>query len=191
MIQRHPRDAPDLRKAQPQGAAPALPDIFPQGLIFLHGVFPFPGRVLFHGSRNGAQAQGSPPQNRKPPDKAFAVRAMEEHLQKQGVADLQASDIIMFRSDATISDVLGETQHFWQNRRGMNDDKPIDICTALNEIDTKEYLINVAKKYKTPVEATEPTKHQLEHYKNMLKELEGKNESHRKQCLLWIHHTEI
>lgn len=56
----------------------------------------------------------------------------------------------------------------------MNDDKPIDVRTALNEIDAKEYLINVAKKYKIPVEEIELTKQQLEYYKNMLKELEGK-----------------
>ena len=99
---------------------------------------------------------------------------VEEHLQNQGATALQVGDIIMFRSDATISDVLEETHHFWQNRRGMNDDKPIDIRTALNEIDAKEYLINVAKKYKIPVEEIELTKQQLEYYKNMLKELEGK-----------------
>ena len=44
----------------------------------------------------------------------------------------------------------------------------------MNEIDAKEYLINVAKKYKIPVEEIELTKQQLEYYKNMLKELEGK-----------------
>ena len=99
---------------------------------------------------------------------------VEEHLQKQGATALQVGDVIMFRSDATISDVLEETHHFWQNRRGMNDDKPIDIRTALNEIDAKEYLINVAKKYKIPVEETELTKQQLDYYKNLLEELEGK-----------------
>lgn len=99
---------------------------------------------------------------------------VEEHLQKQGATALQVGDIIMFRSDATISDVLEETHHFWQNRRGMNDDKPIDIRTALNEIDAKEYLINVAEKYKIPVEETELTKQQLEYYKKLLDELEGR-----------------
>ena len=99
---------------------------------------------------------------------------VEEHLKKQGATALQVGDVIMFRSDATISDVLEETHHFWQNRRGMNDDKPIDIRTALNEIDAKEYLINVAKKYKIPVEETELTKQQLDYYKNLLEELEGK-----------------
>ena len=55
-----------------------------------------------------------------------------------------------------------------------NDDKPIDIRTALNEIDAKEHLINVSEKYKIPVEETVLTKQQLEYYKNLLKELEGK-----------------
>ena len=99
---------------------------------------------------------------------------IEEHLKKQGATALQVGDIIMFRSDATISDVLEETYHFWQNQRGMNDDKPIDIRTALNEIDAKEHLINVSEKYKIPVEETVLTKQQLEYYKNLLKELEGK-----------------
>ena len=99
---------------------------------------------------------------------------VEDHLQKQGATALQVGDVIMFRSDATVSDVLEETHHFWQNRRGMNDDKPIDIRTALNEIDAKEYLINVAEKYKIPVEETELTKQQLEYYRNLLEELEGR-----------------
>lgn len=99
---------------------------------------------------------------------------VEEHLQKQGATALQVGDVIMFRSDATISDVLEETHHFWQNRHGMNDDKPIAIRTALNEIDAKEHLINVAEKYKIPVEETELTKQQLEYYKKLLDELEGK-----------------
>ena len=99
---------------------------------------------------------------------------VENHLQKQGATALQVGDVIMFRSDATVSDVLEETHHFWQNRRGMNDDKPIDIRTALNEIDAKEYLINVAEKYKIPVEETELTKQQLEYYRNLLEELEGR-----------------
>lgn len=103
---------------------------------------------------------------------------VEEHLQKQGATALQVGDVIMFRSDATVSDVLEETHHFWQNRRGMNDDKPLDIRTALNEIDAKEHLLNVAEKYKIPVEETELTKQQLEYYKNKLAELEGENESH-------------
>lgn len=81
---------------------------------------------------------------------------------------------IMFRSDTTISDVLEETHHFWQNRRGMNDDKDISVRTALNEIDAKEYLISVAEKYKIPVEETELTKQQLEYYKHWLEELDGK-----------------
>lgn len=99
---------------------------------------------------------------------------VEEHLQKQGATALQVGDVIMFRSDATISDVLEETHHFWQNRRRMNDDKPIDIRTALNEIEAKEHLINVAEKYKIPVEETELTKQQLEYYRNLLEELEGR-----------------
>lgn len=103
---------------------------------------------------------------------------VEEHLKKQGATALQVGDVIMFRSDATVSDVLEETHHFWQNRSGMNDDKPIDIRTVLNEIDAKEHLINVAEKYKIPVEETELTKQQLEYYKRLLEELEAKNESY-------------
>ena len=55
-----------------------------------------------------------------------------------------------------------------------NDDKPIDIRTALNEIDSKEHLINVSEKYRMPLEETVLTKQQLEYYKNLLEELEGK-----------------
>lgn len=103
---------------------------------------------------------------------------VENHLQKQGATALQVGDIIMFRSDAAVSDVLEETHHFWQNRHGMNDDKPANIRTALNEIDAKEYLLSVAEKYKIPVEETELTKQQLEYYRHWLTEMGENDESH-------------
>ena len=42
------------------------------------------------------------------------------------------------------------------------------------EIDAKEYLLRVAKKYKIPRSETEETKKQLEFYKRKLAEIEDK-----------------
>lgn len=87
-----------------------------------------------------------------------------------GASALQVCDVIMFRKDVTISDVLEEVYHFEQNRKGVNSEKPEALRTILNEIDAKKYLISVAKRYKIPLEEDAVTRKQLAHYEKSLKE---------------------
>ena len=98
---------------------------------------------------------------------------VEEHLAKSGAYAAQVGDVLLFRRDATITDVLEEVHHFNQNKRGANADKPAEIMQLLNEIGTQKYLISVAEKYKIPVEETEETKALLAMYEKRLAELEG------------------
>ncbi|MCD7959479.1 MAG: hypothetical protein LUF89_08415 [Ruminococcus sp.] len=67
-----------------------------------------------------------------------------------GADALIVGDVLMFRKDACISEILEETYHYEQNLNGLNNDKDIILQSILNEIDAKEYLIANAKKYKIP-----------------------------------------
>ena len=80
--------------------------------------------------------------------------------------------------DATVSDVLEETYHFLQNRRGTNRQYSNLQRTILNEIDAKEYLLSMTEKYKIPVEEVELTRHQLANYKNQMEQLKKRGEWH-------------
>ena len=98
---------------------------------------------------------------------------IETHLDKVGADASIVGDVIMFREDACVSEVLEETYHFMQNKSGLNDDKGEPLRTYLNEIDAKKYLIKNAKKYNIPRSETELTKEQLEYYQEKLKEYGG------------------
>lgn len=105
---------------------------------------------------------------------AFIMRGTEEvekHLNDLGAAAANIGDVLLFRKDVCISDVLEETYHFEQNLKKLNDDKGEPLRTILNEIDAKEYLINNYKKYKIPRNEIDITKKQLESYKNQLKKV--------------------
>lgn len=82
-----------------------------------------------------------------------------------------ASDVLFFRKNVTITDVLEETYHFWQNLNGMNDDVAEPLHTILNEIDAKEYLLRIASDYSIPRRETESTRKHLERYKKQLAEI--------------------
>ena len=73
-------------------------------------------------------------------------------------------DVIIFRPDATVSDVLEEVYHFYQNKRGLNDKYNVKQREIMNEIDVKEYLLTMVEKYNIPEEETNLTKKQLEDY---------------------------
>lgn len=73
-------------------------------------------------------------------------------------------DVIIFRPDATVSDVLEEVYHFYQNKRGLNDKYNAKQREIMNEIDVKEYLLTMVEKYNIPEEETNLTKKQLEDY---------------------------
>lgn len=94
----------------------------------------------------------------------------EKHLDEVGAAASIIANVIFFRKDVCISDVLEETYHFEQNLLGMNDDKETGLRSILNEIDAKQYLLKIAKKYKIPRNETELTKRQLKAYQLQLAE---------------------
>ena len=91
------------------------------------------------------------------------------HLEKNQASAVTIGDTIIFRPDATISDVLEETYHFMQNKNGVNNDKGEPLRTILNEIEAKEYLISDSKKYKIPADEMQLTERQLETYKQQFK----------------------
>ena len=93
---------------------------------------------------------------------------IEKHLNDMGANAANIGDVLLFRKEVCLSEVLEETYHFMQNKSGLNDDKPEPIRTYLNEIDAKQYLINNANKLKIPRIETELTKRQLIEYQNAL-----------------------
>ena len=93
-----------------------------------------------------------------------------KHLEESGATAACIGDTLLFRPDATISEVLEETHHFMQNISGLNDDKPALLRTILNEIEAKQFIINNAKRYNVPRAEIEETMRHLEIYKKQLKE---------------------
>lgn len=86
------------------------------------------------------------------------------YLNMNGATAVTYDDIIILRPDATITEVLEETYHFYQNRLGLNNKYPIDQRRVMNEIAAQEYVISVADKYKIPKAQREETKALLEAY---------------------------
>lgn len=98
---------------------------------------------------------------------------VERHLDSMNAAASNLNDILFFRKDVCISEVLEETHHFEQNLMKMNDDKGEPLRSILNEIDAKQYLLDNAEKYKIPRNEIELTKKQLASYQQQLKEITG------------------
>lgn len=96
------------------------------------------------------------------------TKEIEEHLDKMGAAASNVGDILMFREDVCISEVLEETYHFEQNLAKQNDDKGEPLRSILNEIDAKQYLLKNADKYKIPRKEIELTQKQLKFYQQEL-----------------------
>ena len=100
---------------------------------------------------------------------------IEKHLDAMNAQAANfGKDVVFFREKVTVSAILEETHHVKQNRAGQNDDKDVELRTILNEIDAKEYLLRVVKKYKIPREEIEETKKQLEEYLKALEEYNRK-----------------
>ena len=93
-----------------------------------------------------------------------------KHLEKNEATAACIGNVLFFRSDVTVSEVLEETHHFIQNLNRLNDDKPVSLRIILNEIEAKEFIINNAKKYNVPRVEVEETMGLLENYKKQLKE---------------------
>ena len=84
--------------------------------------------------------------------------------------------MIYFREDMTISDVLEEIKHFYQNISKKFDRYNHKQRTAMQEIEAKKYLLKIAEDYDIPIEETEDTKKQLEDYIKMKEDLISKGE---------------
>ena len=95
---------------------------------------------------------------------------VEKHLDDMGAYASTIGDVLMFRSDATVGDVIEETYHFMQNLHKLNDDKPEPLRTYLNEIDAKQFIINNAQKYKVPRVEVDLARDELEFYEGLLSE---------------------
>lgn len=96
------------------------------------------------------------------------TKEAEEHLEKLGAAASNVGDVLVFRKDVCVSEVLEETYHFQQNIEKMNGDKEEPLRSILNEIDAKQYLLKNSDQYKIPRNEVELTKRQLEAYKKQL-----------------------
>ena len=79
-------------------------------------------------------------------------------------------DVLIFRKNVCISEVLEEVHHFEQNLEKMNDDKGEPLRSILNEIEAKQFLLNNVDKYKIPRKEVELTKNQLKSYQKQLEE---------------------
>lgn len=96
---------------------------------------------------------------------------VEKHLDSMNADASILGDVIFFRTEVCVSEVLEETHHFMQNINKMNDDKSEPLRTYLNEIEAKQYLLKNAEKFKIPRSETELTQKQLEYYQKLLEEL--------------------
>lgn len=94
---------------------------------------------------------------------------IEEHLDAAGASASVIGNMLLFRQNVRITEVLEETHHFMQNRANMNVDKGEPLRSILNEIEAKEFLLQNAKKYNIPRKEIDLTKRQLASYKNQLK----------------------
>ncbi len=94
---------------------------------------------------------------------------VERHLDMFDAGASSVGDILYFREQVTITEVLEEIRHFEQNKQGLNNEKNHIIRTLLNEIDAKESIIRDAKKYQIPREEIEETKQQLKELHKVLK----------------------
>ncbi len=95
---------------------------------------------------------------------------VEAHLDAMGASASTIGDVLLFRKDVCVCEVLEETHHFMQNLRGMNNDKGEPLRTILNEIDAKNFVIMNADKYKVPRNEIEMIERQLASYQRQLTE---------------------
>ena len=97
-----------------------------------------------------------------------------KHLERNNATASCIGDVLVFRSDATVSEILEETHHFIQNVNGLNSDKESKLRTILNEIDAKTFILNNARKYSVPRSEIETVREELKKYTDeLIKYYEG------------------
>ena len=97
-------------------------------------------------------------------------------MNKQNASAVTYGNIIFFKKDATVSDVLEEVHHFYQNKTGLNIKYRAKQRIILNEIDAKEYVLSMSDKYNIPKEEIELTKNQLKNYINEMNKMKERSE---------------
>ena len=106
----------------------------------------------------------------------FADEEWMRYLKMRDATAAIIGDVIILMPDPTITDVLEEVYHFYQNRAGLNMQYSIEQHDIMNEIDAKEYLIRVADKYKIPQIERKETETLLERYKAKMDDLKKAGE---------------
>lgn len=101
-----------------------------------------------------------------------------ERLNRENATAVTYGNTILFREDATVSDVLEEVHHFYQNKAGLNSQYGYKERIILNEIDAKEYVLSMEKKYHIPEDEIVLTKKQLASYQKQMENLKMNGEWH-------------
>ena len=94
-----------------------------------------------------------------------------KRLQEKNATAVTIGDTIIFRPDATVSDVLEEVFHFFQNKRGLYSQFGNRQREILCEIDAKKHLLLLAGKYHIPEAETLLTKKQLDELLEQMEKL--------------------
>ena len=97
-------------------------------------------------------------------------------MDDRGATAVTFGDSIIFRPDATTTEVLEEVYHFEQNRAGLNSQYPAIQRMILNEIDAQIYLLSVADRYKIPLSEVEEIRGILESYEMQMEKLKKAGE---------------
>ena len=98
----------------------------------------------------------------------------DRYLKQKGAfaAYIVGGNIAIIADDATVSDVLEEMYHAYQDRVKMfGDVTENDTIIYRREIDAQKYLLKVSEKYKIPAKEIEVTKANLEFYERKLAQL--------------------
>ncbi|MDE6724648.1 MAG: minor capsid protein [Ruminiclostridium sp.] len=90
------------------------------------------------------------------------------HLEKNDATASCIGDTLIFRPDATVSEVLEEIHHFEQNLSGLNSDKDLKLRTILNEIEAKQFILDNAIRYSIPRNEIEEIQQHLKQYQQEL-----------------------
>jgi SPP1 gp7 family putative phage head morphogenesis protein len=101
---------------------------------------------------------------------------IEKHLDSVNAQAATLGDTMLFRKNVRVCDVLEESYHFMQNKKGINIDKTEPLRTYLNEIEAKQFIIDNERKYKVPRIEIEETKRQLSEYQKALKKWRDDND---------------
>ena len=100
----------------------------------------------------------------------LADEAQLAHMKKAGAREVTVSGTILFREDATVSDVLEEVFHFWQNHKGKYSEYGSIEREILCEIEAKEDLLSVTEKYSIPELEQRETRTWLKIYQKRMRD---------------------